>query len=195
MLYSLKTDEGFTLSLIFAGTTPLRVIRRQGQRLAAALQAVPEATVREEAAPAIESAPVPTSDEPQARVEARKPPEAKVLTAYTFVWLLRDPNMELSQSVTQTIHAGLSIQMAELGWRTRALQVSHDHIYLLADVPGDMPAQQVIRDLKRRSADIAQTQDRNLDPTTLWADSYFILTPGRELDMDEIAEFINFERM
>ena len=33
MLYSRRTEDDFTLSLIFAGTTPLRDIRRQGQRL------------------------------------------------------------------------------------------------------------------------------------------------------------------
>ncbi len=195
MLYSLKTDEGFTLSLIFAGTTPLRVIRRQGQRLALALQAVPEAQVIEEAQAPIEEAPPTAVEEAPSRIEVRKPPEVKVLTAYTFVWLVRDPNLQLSQSVTQAIHAGLSIQLAELGWRIKALQASNDHVYLWADVPGETPAQQIIRDLKRRSADIAQTQDRSLDAVGLWADSYFVLTPGRELDMDEIAEFINFERM
>jgi putative transposase len=192
MLYSLKTDEGFTLSLIFAGTTPLRVIRRQGQRLAEALQAVP-------AAPAltpIEETPAPAVvQEVHAPVEVRQPPEVQVLTAYTYVWLLRDPDRQLSQSAQQAIHAGLSIQLGELGWRVKALQVAQDHVYLLADVPGEAPAQQIIRDLKRRASDIARTQNPAIDTASLWADSYFVLTPGRELDMDEIAEFINFERM
>ena len=43
MLYSRRTEDDFTLSLIFAGTTPLRDIRRQGQRLVDALATVPEA--------------------------------------------------------------------------------------------------------------------------------------------------------
>jgi REP element-mobilizing transposase RayT len=197
MLYSLKTDEGFTLSLIFAGTTPLRVIRRQGQRLATALQAVPDELVEEmPPAPAVEDVPPPvTAEEAPAAVEVRKPPEVKVLTAFTYVWLLRDPDLRLSQAAAQAIHAGLSIQLGELGWRIKALHAGEDNVYLLADVPGDAPAQQIVRDLKRRSADIAHAQNPTLDPTTLWADSYFVLTPGRELDMDEIAEFINFERM
>jgi REP element-mobilizing transposase RayT len=118
-----------------------------------------------------------------------------VLTPYTYVWLLRDPEMQLSQSAQQAIHAGLSIQLGEHGWRVKALQVAQDHVYLLADVPGDTPAQQIIRELKRRSADIAHAQNSAFDTASLWADSYFVLTPGREMDMDEIAEFINFERM
>jgi CheY-like chemotaxis protein/REP element-mobilizing transposase RayT len=197
MLYSLKTDEGFTLSLIFAGTTPLRIIRRQGQRLAGALQAVPEESVEEaQAAPLMEAiAPPAAVEETPLPVAVRQPPEVKVLTAYTYVWILRDPNMQLSQSAQQAIHAGLSVQLGEVGWRVKARQVAEDHVYLLADVPGDTPAQQIVRELKRRSAEIARAQNPTLDAASLWADSYFVLTPGRELDMDEIAEFINFERM
>jgi DNA-binding NarL/FixJ family response regulator/REP element-mobilizing transposase RayT len=195
MLYSLKTDEGFTLSLIFAGTTPLRVIRRQSQRLAAALQAVPEAPAAESIPETVTDEMAASVEEASAQVEVRKPPEVKVLTAYSYVWLLRDPNLQLSQPTRQAVHAGLSIQLGELGWRIKALQVAEDHVYLLADVPGETPAQEIIRDLKRRSADIVHAQNPALAPATLWADSYFILTPGRELDMDEIAEFINFERM
>jgi hypothetical protein len=29
----------------------------------------------------------------------------------------------------------------------------------------------------------------------LWADAYLILTPGRELETEEILEFVNFQRM
>ena len=47
MLYSRRTEDDFTLSLMFAGTTPLRDIRRQGQRLVDALVAVPEAPAAE----------------------------------------------------------------------------------------------------------------------------------------------------
>jgi hypothetical protein len=64
-----------------------------------------------------------------------------------------------------------------------------------AEVPGEEPAFRMIRDLKRRSAEIARAQNGTIQPDSLWADSYLIVTPGRALDIEEIQQFINFERM
>ncbi len=45
MLYSKATVGGFTLSMVFAGTKQLRVIRRQGDRLLDALEEVPDGSI------------------------------------------------------------------------------------------------------------------------------------------------------
>jgi hypothetical protein len=66
---------------------------------------------------------------------------------------------------------------------------------MVASIPGDEPAQSLIRNLQRRAAKIAATQQPKLDPETLWAESYFILSPGRLLNIQEVQQYINFYRM
>lgn len=179
MLYSIQTTGELTLSMIFAGTTPLRVIRHQAQRLARALESVPE----------------PAPEEPVQEPAPLVPVETITYNTYACVWLLRDPQDRLSDAVAQAIIAGLTIQLQEQNWKIHSLQVHEDFVYLLADVPGEKPPHEIIRDLRRRSAEIAHTQAAELTPQMLWADSYYILTPGRELQTEEILEFINFQRM
>ena len=183
MLYSRRTEDDLTLSLIFAGTMPLRDIRRQGQRLVDALVTVPEAVsvVAEREAPVV--------------VQAEMPIEVGTRTPYACVWLLRDPHAQLDEAVSQAIVAGLNVQLREKQWQIESLQAHEDYVYLLADVPGEDPAYQIVRDLKRRSAEIAHAQNPGYTAEGLWADSYLVVTPGRELDIEEIQQFINFERM
>jgi REP element-mobilizing transposase RayT len=183
MLYSRRTEDDFTLSLIFAGTTPLRDIRRQGKRLVDALRSVPEAPP---APPPIQAPTVPVKVEPL-EVGARTP--------YAYVWLLRDPRAHLDSAVSQAIISGLNVQMREKQWAIQTLQVHEDYVYLLADVPGEELPYQTVRDLKRRSAEIAHAQNPAYAPERLWANSYLVVTPGRELDQEEIQQFINFDRM
>lgn len=180
MLYSRRTEADFTLSLIFAGTTPLRDIRRQGKRLVDALQSVPEA---------------PDAPKPPPVSVAAEPDDAAARTPYTCVWLLRDPGAHLDPAASQALTAGLNVQMREQGWTIRSLQVHEDYVYLLADVPGEEPAYQIMRDLKRRSAALAHAQNPAYTDNGLWADGYLVVTPGRDLDTEEIQQFINFERM
>lgn len=185
MLYSIRTVNDLTLSMIFAGTTPLRVIRQQGQKLIAALEAIPETAVEALLPPPVEAAPPlavePVYDEP--------------LSAYACVWLLRDPENSLNNSVAQAITAGLTMQLRELRWKLDELQVHEDFVYVLVGIPGEKLPNEIIRELKRRSAEIAHAQNPDLTPQLLWADAYLILTPGRTLSTEEILEFINFQRM
>lgn len=185
MLYSRRTEDDFTLSLIFAGTTPLRTIRRQGQRLVDALAAVPETdSVKPET----------TSTRAQTGVQAPVV-DTSVRTPYAFVWLLRDPAARLDPTVSQAITVGLNIQMHEQHWNVQKLQVLPDHVYMLADVPGEEPAFKLVRDIKRRSAELAHALNPAYNAAALWSDGYLVVTPGRELDVEEIQQFISFERM
>jgi DNA-binding NarL/FixJ family response regulator/REP element-mobilizing transposase RayT len=188
MLYSRLTEANLTLSLIFAGTTPLRDIRRQGKRIVEALQAVPEP--EGEPAP-----PEPLTPEELSMIAPNAKVEPSTLTPYAYVWVIRDPNMTLDSTVTRAIVAGMNVQLREKAWDIQDLQAREDYIYLLANVPGETPPYELIRDLKRRSADIAHAQNPSLSQDRLWADSYLVVTPGRPLDQDEIQQFINFERM
>lgn len=183
MLYSRHTVEDLTLSLVFDGAMPLRDIRLQGKRLMDALAAVPETPVEivlpppeEDAAAYDESLAVPRSP-------------------HAYVWLLRDPEGSLARPVAQAIVTGLNQQMTEHGWRVREMRASEDHVYLLADAPDEQPPYVAVRELMRRSAQIAHVQNPSLDAHALWAEAYLVVTPGRPLETDEIQQFIQFERM
>lgn len=181
MLYSIRSEDGLTLSMIFEGTTPLRTIRKQGQRLIEALQAVPPTTLPEIA--------VMDTVAPVAL------PDPGPFEAYAFVWMLREPDTFLTESVAQALTSGLTTQLRELRWKIQTLEIRDEYVYLLADVPGERSSNEIILDLKQRSAEIVRTQDAGTNLQLLWADSYLILAPGRPLDADEIMEYIHFQRM
>lgn len=181
MLYATGTDDNLILSMIFSGATPLRVIRQQGQRLVKALGQVPE------------DKPVEQVVTPPPRRNTQAVDEA--LEPYAYVWLVRDPEQPLNDAITQSITAGLMTQLSEMNWQIEQLQVQSDYVYLLANVPGEAPSYSVVKELKNRAATIAQKQDNMIEPQSLWADSYLVLSPGRELGSDEIQEFVDFQRM
>jgi DNA-binding NarL/FixJ family response regulator len=191
MLYSRKTVNDFTLTMIFSGTTALRDIRRQGRRLMEALESVPEAVA--EAPP--ES--LPELAMMTGEVPAVEPAVAAAVTMqpFTYLWLLRDPSTTLEERTERAIVAGLGLQLGELGWRVKSLRAHGEYVYVHAEVPGERPAYEVIDDLKRRAGEIAHAQEPSLQGDSLWADSYLVMMPGRELDPDEIDQFISFERM
>ncbi len=180
LLYSIRTEGGLVLSTIFDGKTPLSVIREQSRKLATALQAVPE-----------DAAEMPEAPSRPAQALVTQP----VGERFTYLWLLNDPQKPLSPTVATAITAGLTTQLRELAWDVQQVQVEEDYVYLLAGVPGETPSYAVVRDLKKRASEIASTVDRSLAKTHLWADSYLVLTPGREMSLPEIQEFINFQRM
>jgi REP element-mobilizing transposase RayT len=189
MLYSRRTAGDFTLSMIFADTTPLRDIRRQGKRLTEALDSVPD----------VPSPVAAVVDASEVELIASRPasvlqPEVQ-LTPYSYVWLLRDDNNRFNENISRAIRSGLTMQLREQGWKIKNLEAHDEYIYLVADVPGEQPAHEVVNDLKRRTAEIAHMQDSSFVPQSMWADSYLIMTPGRELHPDEIGQFIQFERM
>jgi REP element-mobilizing transposase RayT/CheY-like chemotaxis protein len=188
MLYSIRVTDALTLSLIVPGGVQISDLRKQSHRLVEALRAVPETPPE----PVAEPEPVELAQLETALAVAAP---AVPTTAYAFLWLVRDPNQQLSDAVAQAIMAGLKMQLGELGWILHDLQVHEDFVYLFADIPGDVPSHHLIRELKRRSALIASKQAADLSADTLWDDSYLILTPGRVLSTQEILDFINFQRM
>ena len=191
MLYSRQTAGGFTLTMVFGGATPLRDIRRQGKRLLESLAAVPDTPLPPAAAP---PAPLAVAAVPVS-APAAEPAQAGPLAPYTYMWLLRDPEIALNAAAARAITAGLRAQLSEQGWQVRSLEAQGEYVYVYADVPGERAAYAVVDELKRRTADILHAQFAAFDLRTLWAESYLVMAPGRELDADEIAQFIDFERL
>jgi CheY-like chemotaxis protein len=212
MLYSKGTVGGFTLSMIFAGTKQLRVIRRQGSRLINALEAIPEVVVPlEESIPdsnlevteetpnigIIPLAPQeivdPDNGEVSVGLEVVEAVDVGPKHPFTFIWLVDDSDVQLSIDVSQKLIFWIEMQLNSLHWTSHKLDVHQDFIYLHADVPGDLSPAILIRELMERSQKIALSEDDSL-PEDLWADAYLVLTPGRDMTPREIQRFLNFAR-
>lgn len=182
MLYGRRTDNDLSLWLIVPGSTHLADIKAQSRKLIAALQSVPE----------VPPAAAADGEAGLVAADANAPVERM---PYAYVWTLRDPAGQLTPQVAQAILSGMRVQLRDRAWEIEDIRAQDDFVYVLAQVPGETPPFEVIRDLKRRSAEIARRQNQRIDPASLWADSYLIVTPGRPLDMEEIQEYIRFERM
>ncbi len=185
MLYSKATLDDLTLSLVFAGSQSLRAINRQGDRMLQAMAQVPlvdEETAQDESVtyPALSAADAPDT-------------AAQLTQALTFVWLVADPATALSQTVAEQLVFWLELQLNNLGWTARRIDVHQDFVYLVADIPKGVPPDQTAKDLMARSQRIARAEDPTL-PQELWADAYLVLQPGRDLDMRELQGFLRFAR-
>lgn len=113
------------------------------------------------------------------------------LLPYAFVWLLIDPAQRLAKTQQKAVEQGLRRLLPAQGWRINTLHVDEDYVYLLTDVPGARPANEIIRELQQRSGELIDASSAN----RLWSDSYLVITPGRALDLEEIQQFISFARM
>lgn len=205
MLYSRRSEDDYTLSLVFTGNMPLRAVRRQYDDLIEALYTVPDEVEDDTESDAeiahlteqLEAIEAENTAQMQA-VEADDITQSDVVvsrTVYTFVWLVRDPEMVLADDVIRGVIRKLDEELGSSGWDINLLQAYEDFIYLMAGVPDDVMAYEIIDDLKVRSAKIVHELDSDIDPETLWADGYLAYVPGRELDVNEIQRFISFTRV
>jgi DNA-binding NarL/FixJ family response regulator len=188
MLYSRRTDGDFTLSMIFNTQTPLRDIRRQGKRLMEALESVPESEPTPPSPPLTLPEAAPAASVTASMANAESLPVT--LAPYAYVWL---SNTALEAADAQAIELGLPVHLREQGWQVRKVEAQGEYVYILADVPGEQPAHEVVRDLKRRAA--ALVHMRTPEATLAWTDGYLVMTPGRPLESEEIEQFIRFERL
>jgi REP element-mobilizing transposase RayT/DNA-binding NarL/FixJ family response regulator len=198
VLHGVRTEGGFILYLLFAGSVPISAIRRQGRALTQALQASTLLQLDKAAVPApdLDEEEEYEDDEQETDVdqlEEPTQPDAVELAPYNFVWLLRDTSNPLNAQQAQQLVDALNTALRQRTWRIRAVDVYADFVYLRADLPPDQGASRAVREAMRASADLLQ-------PTTpawaknLWADSYLVVPSDRELSLDEIRSFIQFAR-
>jgi REP element-mobilizing transposase RayT len=87
--------------------------------------------------------------------------------------------------------ADLEQHLAGMSWTIKTFRVHEDYIYLLVEAPAEPPPHEVIHDLMRRSAEIARSKDRAIDPDALWDDSSW--WSGARTGI-EVQQYINFVR-
>ncbi len=183
MLYSKGTLDDLTLSLVFAGSQSLSAINRQGDRMLQAMAQVP----------AVEAKTGEDDSDTKPALSLADIPAAGSTRALTFVWLVADPAISLSQNVAKQLVFWLEVQLNSLGSTVRRIDAHQDFVYLVAEFVEGAAPDQIAKDLMARSERIARSEDQSL-PQELWADAYLVLQPGRDLDLRELQGFLSFVR-
>jgi CheY-like chemotaxis protein len=203
LLYSTRTVETMTLSMLFPGETPLRIIRQQARNLLKALESVPEPPADQvEAARTLPSRPtglrapeglhqaVDTAGvEPAAEVVPAAPPAPPraegPYAAYSFVWLPR-ANM-ISPETSGILLEWVNAIAASHAWQVQGYEIQPTYVSLQVSIPANETPTATVETLMR------ETAARANDPV-LWADAYYIVAPGRAVTQQEIASFMEYRR-
>lgn len=187
MVYTCRTEGELALSMVFAGSTPLRDIRRQGKRLVEALESVPE--------PEAALASLAPIVELQRAQVLEEPADIGPLVAQGALWVLADPNALLDDELAEALMVGLNTQLTEAHWQVHAVEAHEEYVYVYADMPAERSQAELIDELKLRAATILAAVDPAIPATGLWSEGYMVVSPGRLLEMIEIQDYVNFERM
>ncbi len=198
LLYSLRVEEGFTLSMAFHRDTALSAIRRQARRLQEALALVPEAPAAR-TQPSRPTALKPPSGlrEAVATQTAPSPPpaeEAAPLVGYTVLLLPDDPRVELRDELAEALRAWLPEIAEAEGWRADDVDVQADYVVLTLGVPEDLSPDAAITQIMERSTERVRAAWPELGEAPLWADGYYVVTPPRPLGEREIARVLTVQR-
>jgi REP element-mobilizing transposase RayT len=113
-------------------------------------------------------------------------------TPFTYLWRLAHPNSVLLPQLRDLLGRELERQLTEMGMIITSLAVQENYIYLLTKTPSETPPHVVMNDLKARSAWIIHHADKQFPLDAIWAESYCVLAPGREMQKSEIDQFIAF---
>jgi hypothetical protein len=165
MLIARRTEDGYTLTMVFAGDVPLSDIRHQAETLVRALAYVP-------------------TPEPELIIPS---------LPMTAIWTLKSPDQPLTAEAAQAIVLALDTDLG-VGWRIHNLNVHAEYIYVYCDTPVDSLPGDVVNQLRQLTerAVFSRMPERT---SPLWSDSYLALVPGREMGADEVRRFLRFSRM
>jgi len=194
MLYAIRTVDDFTLVLLFAGQQTVSTIRYHARLLNEVLASVPPPLLSVPPAPPALPLPDPIiPDEPDAAAPEQEAAPLP-LAPLAFVWLLHSAQPSLQDREMQAIVRALDSQLTQQGWRIHDLDVYQDVIHLHASAPSTTAPAAHLRALLHLSAQAVQAANPRRPLETLWDRSYWIITPGRLIPMDELRDFIAFAR-
>lgn len=117
------------------------------------------------------------------------------LVSYACAWLLRDPAGELTADIVQVLPAWLHQAAAAQGWFIEQLDVQPDYVSLVIGIAADDTPAAMAEALMAESARrISAAHPGYGAPALIWADAYYVVTPGRPLTAPEISQFMSYQR-
>jgi hypothetical protein len=224
LLYSSYVMEDLILSMAFRANTSMRTMRRQARRLSESLAFVPEESEADSTLPSRptdlrppaglheavsepdmvdEGEPIEAGEVIEEAQEAdeveepERPPRPEgPYTAYTCLWLLKDPGQELHSSVADELVYWIGTIAEENAWDIDYLDIQADYVMVSLQVPHKTLPDNAISLLMEETAlrCAEYYPDEFTDPYSLWADGYYVVTPPRALTEREIARFITYQR-
>jgi CheY-like chemotaxis protein len=206
LLYSTRTVDDLTLSLLFYGGTSMRTIRQVARQLHEAMSRVPESVepeASEEAAgsEAAESAET-VARTPEAaetllsRPTDLRPPQglrqaveaATVAPPLVFTLALLPSEPPLEDDLAALLPRYFAEAAAAQGWQVEGVEIQPTHISLQVSVPSGVSPSAAAEQLSRAIAARA-------GKARLWLDACYIITPARSLTQRELAEFAEYARL
>jgi hypothetical protein len=191
MLYAIRTVDAFTLVLLFAGQQTVSTIRHHARLLHEVLASVPPPLV---SPPAPVLPPEAESADEQLAQQAESLAAPVAVAPLAFVWLLHPDQRPLGDAEMQAILRSLDVSLMDQGWIIHDLDVYQDVISLHASAPTQSAPVAHMRTLLSLSAQAVRLANPNRPADPLWDRSYWIVTPGRAIGMDELRDFIAFAR-
>ncbi|PJF35521.1 MAG: hypothetical protein CUN49_10145 [Candidatus Thermofonsia Clade 1 bacterium] len=200
LLYSTRTVEDLTLSLLFPGDVPMRTIRRVARQLHEAMARLPKpeapAAQPAEAAPTAEEVPEAAKTLPSRPTDLRPPKglrEAVAASAesappvvFTLALLPAEP--PLADDLSALLPRYFEEAAAKAGWQVDGVEILPTHVSLQLSVPSEVAPAAAAERLMRETAERA-------DKAALWLDACYIITPARSLTQRELAEFLEYARL
>jgi len=191
MLYAIRTVDAFTLVLLFAGQQTVSTIRHHARLLHEVLASVPPPLI---SPPAPVLPPEAESADEQLAQQAESLAAPVAVAPLAFVWLLHPDQRPLGDAEMQAILRSLDVSLMDQGWIIHDLDVYQDVISLHASAPTQSAPVAHMRTLLGLSAQAVRLANPNRPADPLWDRSYWIVTPGRAIGMDELRDFIAFAR-
>ncbi len=117
------------------------------------------------------------------------------LVSYACVWIVRNPDDTLDPDLMQALREWLPRIAAERRWVVEYLDIQPDYVSAVIGVsPEDMPGAVATALMTGTAQHIVQARPERSPAETLWADAYYVVTPGRPLTGQEIGRFISYQR-
>ncbi|NPV66438.1 MAG: hypothetical protein HPY64_04755 [Anaerolineae bacterium] len=162
-----------------------------------------------EAPPAQSPAPVPPSAAPESPpapgenaprpartvADARRPAETSKQETYACAWILRDPAGELDPDTIRALATTLNGVLAGRSWTSEQVEVQPDYVSIVLSIPAEEALSRVIQTLMGETARcVAALRPELGSAADIWADAYYMVTPGRPLTAQEVTQFISYQR-
>lgn len=214
MIVAAPTVEDMVLMTVYPENIHLRAIRQQTRAIVEALARAAQMLPQDQpsaAAPPPEPPPAPqpaaAAPEPPApaREEASQPartpagprPQAQAskLETLACAWILRDPTGELDPDTIRALAATLNGVLADRNWTAGQVEIQPDYVSVVLSVPVEEALSRVIQTLMGETARcVAALRPELGSAGDIWADAYYVVTPGRPLTALEVAQFISYQR-
>ncbi len=214
LLFSVRSVDDLTLTLVFSGDLPVRMIRKQVAQLTEALMLVPEKTGQPEeihvppAQAEVNPATVITEDVP---TQLSRPTDLKApaglrevvvgpavrepgsYAGYACLWLLQAPNIRLVD-YGEPLSYWLQKVATEQDWDFVDVRVGEFWVNVHIEIPVKaQPAEMMELLMGETNRYLLEAIGQDPDVYgSVWASSYSITTPGRLLEPEAIERFIRY---